>query len=32
VYFSMQPSEYDRLPVDRFLRLAAWVDRHNTTR
>ncbi|MGX1515002.1 hypothetical protein RKD44_006290 [Streptomyces collinus] len=24
----MQPSEYDRLPVGRFLRLVAWLDRH----
>jgi hypothetical protein len=24
----MQPSEYDALPVGRFLRLVAWLDRH----
>jgi hypothetical protein len=24
----MQPSEYDRLPVERFLRLVAWLDQH----
>jgi hypothetical protein len=24
----MQPTEYDRLPVDRFLRLVAWLQRH----
>jgi len=28
----MQPSEYDRLSVDRFLRLVVWIDRHAATR
>lgn len=31
-YLHMQPSEIDRLSVDRFLRLAAWIDRHAATR
>lgn len=31
-YLHMQPSEIDRLSVDRFLRLVAWIDRHTATR
>lgn len=31
-YLKMQPSEIDRLKVDRFLRLVAWIDRHIATR
>lgn len=31
-YLHMQPSEFDRLSVDRFLRLIAWVERHAATR
>jgi hypothetical protein len=27
-YLHIQPSEIDRLSVDRFLRLVAWIDRH----
>lgn len=31
-YLHMQPSEIDRLTVDRFLRHVAWIDRHIATR
>jgi hypothetical protein len=31
-YLHLQPTEIDRLPVDRLLRLCAWIDRHTTTR
>lgn len=28
----LQPSEIDRLSVDRFLRLVAWIDQHVASR
>lgn len=28
-YLHIQPSELDRLSVARFLRLVAWIERHN---
>lgn len=31
-YLNIQPSEIDRLSVDRLLRLVAWIDRHTATR
>jgi hypothetical protein len=31
-YLHIQPSEIDRLSVDRFLRLVAWIDRHIAAR
>lgn len=30
-YLHMQPSEIDRLSVERFLRLVGWLDRHITS-
>jgi hypothetical protein len=31
-YLHVQPSEVDRLSVDRFLRLVAWIDQYIATR
>lgn len=31
-YLHMQPSEIDRLSVDRLMRLVAWIDRHTAMR
>lgn len=30
-YLHIQPSEIDRLSVDRLLRLVAWIDQHTAT-
>ncbi len=31
-YLHIQPSEIDRLSIERFLRLVAWVQQHAATR